>query len=78
MENNLQLHKQISFDGLVQHGLNNGANVENGMPWSWKINGKSITHENDDLYIIETMDGSTYFHKGEFLIAFEDGLRILR
>ena len=77
MENNLELHKQITFDELVKHGLENGANVNNGMPWSWKINGKAITHENDNCYIIETIDGNKHFERGEFLIAYESGLRIL-
>ena len=78
MKNNLELHKQITFDELVKHGIENGANIINGMPWSWKINGKSVTHENDDLYIIETIDGETRFIKNiNTLIAFENGLRIL-
>ncbi len=77
MEINLELHKQITFDELVQHGIENGANIVNNMPWSWKINGKSITHENDNVYIIETIDGNKHFHRGEFLIAFENGLKIL-
>lgn len=75
--NNLELHKQFTFDEIVKHGLVNGANVVNGMPWSWKINGKPITHENDKCYIIDTVDGSKKFYKGEFLIAFERGLQIL-
>lgn len=78
MENNLELHKQITFDELIIHGLKNGANVNNGMPWSWKINGKAISHENDTTYIIQTMEGNEHFHKGEFLIAYEDGLKIMR
>lgn len=77
MENNLELRKTISFDELVNHGLANGANVNNGMPWSWKINGKAITHENDNCYIIETVDGMKHFHKGDSLIAYESGLQIL-
>lgn len=78
IEKNLELLKQITFDELVEHGLNNGANIVNGMPWSWKINGKTITHENDQCYIIETMDGNERFEKGsDKLIAFESGLRIM-
>lgn len=58
-----ELHGIMSFNELVQNGLLNGANVNNGMPWSWKINGKSITHENDNCYIIETIDGNEDLNK---------------
>lgn len=76
-ELNLELRKPITFDELVKHGLENGANVINGMPWSWKINGKSVTHENDYCYIIETIDGNEKFWRNNKLIAFESGLKIL-
>lgn len=72
--NNLELHKMITFDELVKHGLENGANVVNGVPWSWEINGKSVTHENDGRYIIETVDGNKNFDRGDKLMAFIDGL----
>ena len=77
MDNNLELHKIISFDELVERGLKNGANIVDGFPWSWKINGKSITHENNKCYIIETVDGMKRFHSGDFIIAYESGLKIL-
>lgn len=77
MENNLVLHKEITFTELVKHGLDNGANINNGVPWSWKINGKSVTHENDDCYIIETIKGNQRFQKGDKLMAYESGLHIL-
>lgn len=76
---NLELYKTITFDELIKHGIENNANIVNGMPWSWKINGKSVTHEHDDHYIIETMEGTTHFFKGiNTLIAFENGLKILQ
>lgn len=74
-EINLEYGKELSFEKLVEHGRNNGANVVNGMPWSWKINGKSVTHERDDLYLIECIDGIKRFKKGDHLIALEGGLR---
>lgn len=74
--NNLELQKMISFDEFIQHGRDNGANIVNGMPWSWKINGKAITHENDDRYLIETIDGLKTFEPGQSLMAFERGLSI--
>ena len=84
MENNLELNKLITFEEVVKHGLENGANVVNGMPWSWKINGKTITHENDECYLIEVSKGGweymeseiKKFNKGDELIAFEHGLHI--
>lgn len=84
MENNLELNKLITFDEVVKHGLENGANVVNGIPWSWKINGKTITHENDECYLIEVSKGGweymeseiKKFNKGDELIAFEHGLHI--
>lgn len=74
---NLRLHRAITFDEFIKHGLENGATAENGIPWSWKINGKTVTHENDNRYIIETLDGYRDFERGNMLIAFEAGLRIL-
>lgn len=74
---NLSFNKQLTFDEFIKHGLENGANIVNGRPWSWKINGKSITHENDDCYIVETIDGNKKFERGQYLFAFESGLKIL-
>lgn len=74
--NNLELQKMISFEEFIQHGRDNGANIVNGMPWSWKINGWPVTHENDDRYIIQTENGFEDFYKGDKLMAFESGLRI--
>jgi hypothetical protein len=78
MVNNLELHKQITFHEFVQHGKDNGANIVNGMPWSWQINGKAVTHENDNRYLVETVDGIKDFGNGESLIAFKNGLQILK
>ena len=47
----------ITFDELVEYGRNNGANIVNGMPWSFKYNGHAITHENDECYLIPTLEG---------------------
>lgn len=45
----------VSFDELVQHGLDCGANVQNGMPWSFMWMEHPVTHETDDLYLIARM-----------------------
>ena len=75
MKNNLKLHKMIGFQELIEHGRNNGANIVHGMPWSWKINGKSVTHERDDLYLIETVEGIKRMEQGDQLWAIPSGLK---
>jgi len=49
----------ITFDDLVQHGRDHGANIVNGMPWSFAYKGRPISHENDDCYLI-TDGGKTH------------------
>lgn len=75
---NLELQKRMSFDDLVKHGIENGANIVNGMPWSWRINGKTITHENDRCYIVEAVTGFENFTPDCTLIANEAGLVIFK
>jgi len=59
--------KLVTFDEFVQYGIDHGANVVNGMPWSFIFNGHAVTHENDDLYLIGTP--SIPFRRGEVLVA---------
>ena len=59
----------ITFDELVEHGRNNGANIVNGMPWSWQYNGHPITHENDDCYLIPTLEGTMKMGRTDMLIT---------
>jgi hypothetical protein len=59
----------ITFDELVEYGKANGANIVNDMPWSFNYKGQHITHENDDCYIIPTLEGSMKFMRGEMLIT---------
>lgn len=59
----------ISFEELVAHGLENGANVVNGMPWSFQYAGHPITHENDNCYLIPTLEGTMRMERGDMLIT---------
>ena len=59
----------ITFDELVKHGLENGANVNNGMPWSWNYKGHPITHENDQCYLIPTLEGTHHMTPTDMLIT---------
>lgn len=63
----------ITFDELVKHGVDSGATVNLGMPWSFRYNGLAITHETDDLYLISHPTGTLRFRRGEMLITQEDG-----
>jgi hypothetical protein len=57
----------VTFDEFVQYGKDHGANIVNGMPWSFVFNGHAVTHENDDLYLIGTP--SIQFKRGELLVV---------
>lgn len=59
----------ITFDELVAHGKANGANIVDGMPWSWKYGGHPISHENNDCYLIPTLEGTMKMQRGDMLIT---------
>jgi hypothetical protein len=59
----------LTFDELVEYGKENGANIVNGMPWSFSYNGRAITHENDDCYLIDTLEGTMRFSRGDMMIV---------
>jgi len=59
----------ITFEELVQFGKDNGANIVDGMPWSFDYAGHPITHENDTTYLIPTLEGTHQMHPGDMLIA---------
>lgn len=59
----------IAFDELVEFGKANGANIVNGMPWSFNYKGQPITHENDNCYLIPTLEGTMKFERSDMLIT---------
>lgn len=59
----------ITFDELVAHGIATGGNVVNGMPWSFSYAGHAITHENDDCYLIPTLEGTMQMGRDDMLIT---------
>lgn len=59
----------ITFDELVQHGLQAGGPVYNGMPWSFEYQGQPISHETDDCYLIPTLEGTMKMGRGDMLIT---------
>jgi hypothetical protein len=64
----------ITFDELVEYGKNNSLRpTVNGMPWSFDYKGKPITHENNDCYLIPTLEGTMKFNRGDMLITGVNG-----
>lgn len=59
----------ISFNELVEYGKQNAANIVNDMPWSFEYMGQPITHENDDCYLIPTLEGTMQFTRSDMLIT---------
>ena len=61
----------LTFDELVQYGIDNGGNVVNGLPWSFKIGDRSITHDcqtGEDRYLIPTLEGTMEMTRKDMLI----------
>ena len=60
----------ITFDELVEYGRRApDANIIRGMPWSFSYNGHPITHENDQCYLIPTLEGTMRMKAGDMLIT---------
>ena len=59
----------ITFEELVQHGIDSGAYLHDGVPWSFDYAGHPITHENDDCYLIPTLEGTMKMMRGDMLIT---------
>lgn len=63
----------ITFDEFVEFGKQNGGNIVNGMPWSFNYNGHPVTHENDECYLIPTLEGTMKFTPQDMLITGVNG-----
>jgi hypothetical protein len=59
----------ITFDELVAYGIDSGATIVDRMPWSFRYNGHPITHENDNCYLILTLEGTMNFTREDMLIT---------
>lgn len=49
----------MTFDEMIEYGKKyaEDSNQVDGMPWSFKINGHAVSHEDDERYIITTLEG---------------------
>ena len=63
----------ITFNEFVEYGKNHTKNIVNGMPWSFEYNGHPVTHENDERYLIPTLEGTHNFTPQDMLITGVNG-----
>ena len=59
----------ITFDELVEHGKTQVDHLTNGMPWSFTYAGHHVSHENENCYLIPTLEGTMRFDRGDMLIT---------
>ena len=62
----------ITFDEFVAHGLLNPdspPSVVRGMPWAFKYKGNPTIQENEECYLIPTLEGTMKFKRGDMLIT---------
>lgn len=65
---------EYDFDKFVSYGIAAGANVVNGMPWSFKFGDYPVTHENDNLYLIAYDNETIRFARGDTLDVSDLGI----
>lgn len=65
----------ITFEELVEHGLKaEGANIVEGVPWSFGYRGLTVTHETDDCYQLSFEASKIFtFRRGEVLVSPHSG-----
>ena len=59
----------ITFEEFIEYGKTHGGNIIDGMPWSFEYKGWPVTHENDECYIIPTLEGHYEFTPNDMLIT---------
>ncbi len=63
----------ITFDELVEYGKSHGGNIIDGMLWNFNYKDCPITHENDNCYLVPTLDGIGRMTPSDLLITHESG-----
>ena len=55
------------------YGFHDNGNEKSGLPWSFKYKGHPITHENDECYLIPTLEGNHNMTPKDMLITGVNG-----
>lgn len=59
----------MTFSEMIDLGLSQkDTTIVNGMPWSFEINGHAISHENNECYLITTLEGTHNMTPSDMLI----------
>lgn len=59
----------ITFQEFIEYGISVGGNIVEGMPWHFDYNGHRVTHENNECYLIPTLEGTHKFTPLDMLIT---------
>ena len=61
----------ITWNELIEHGKTQvkPEHLNNGMPWSFNYGEHPITHENDECYLILTLEGTHNMTPKDMLIT---------
>lgn len=61
----------ITWDEFIEYGKKEVGEefLNDGMPWSFDYNGHPITHENDECYLITTLEGTHNMTPQDVLIT---------
>lgn len=56
----------LTFKQFIDYGLKNTENIINGYPWLFELLNIPVSHERDDLYLLNLSNGITlHFHEYE-------------
>lgn len=59
--------RPVTFGQLYEYGVQHAASLVDGVPWSFTFEGHAVTHENDDLYLINDGITTHRLHRGDVL-----------
>lgn len=52
-----------TFEEIIAAGKKSATSMVDGVPWSFAFRNCLVTHENDNLYLISTVNGSHYLYR---------------
>jgi hypothetical protein len=62
----------FTFEQFIAYGREQVGDAHcgpNDIPWSFSFRGHPVTHENDNCFWVQTLEGDMKFHRGDMLIV---------